>query len=464
MTKLPIDGDTIAAIATPIGEGALAVIRVSGPSAISAVDRIFEGSANLAQLSGYMARFGRIVVNGNHIDDVVVTVFRSPHSFTGEDSVEVSCHGGMYNTQRVLLAILEEGVRQATPGEFSKRAFLNGKMDLSQAEAVADLIAARSEASHRASMNQLEGRFSERITQLRKELIDLSSLVELELDFSEEGIDLIAQGDIILRIEKTKARLQEMADTYRVGKLYREGVEVAIVGRPNAGKSSLFNALLKESRAIVTEIAGTTRDTLEEHIVVNGVLFRLSDTAGLRETNDPIESQGVDRSRKAVERADVLLMVDDITLGQPRDSSLAFLAGMTLPKSGIFARNKVDLYEVNGFEPTRFDFMSSRFVEVHVSAKTGVGLDKLRDELFRIVVGESAKTSGIQVTNSRHHQAIEKAIQSLKAAADSADAAYSGEFISADIRLAADSLSEITGEITSEEVLNNIFGQFCIGK
>lgn len=459
------EDDTIAAIATPPGEGAIAVIRVSGRSAITTVDAVFRGRAPLSKAATHTAHYGQLIDrNGQHLDDVVATVFRSPHSYTGEDSVEVSCHGGVYNTHRVLNAILSAGARQAQPGEFTKRAFLNGKLDLSQAEAVAELIAARSEAAHRASLNLLEGKFSAQLRQLRADLLDLSSLIELELDFSEEGLDLIQKSEILARISRVKDQLQKMADSYRLGKLYRDGVSVAIVGKPNAGKSSLFNSLLREDRAIVTEIPGTTRDTLEESISIDGVLFRLHDTAGLRETSDPVEQQGVLRAKSIVRQSQVVVLVVDASETIARDAALSFLDGLDIPESVVVAYNKIDLSGGPGYQAQEFRINGTEFAEVLTSAKTGEGLDRLRKCLIGAIHKLGSEAAEVQVTNSRHHQAILHAIDRLHAASQAAQEGKSGEFVAVDIHAAADALAEIIGEVSTDDMLNNIFQKFCIGK
>lgn len=457
--------ETIAAIATPMGEGAIAIIRLSGPNAITAVDAIYRGRSKLSDAKGFTAHHGKLVESsGDHIDDVVVTVFRKPHSYTGEDSVEISCHGGLYNSHKVLAAVLSTGVRQAEPGEFTKRAFLNGKMDLSQAEAVSDLIASRSAAAHQASINQLEGRFSLKIKELRDDLTDLGSLLELQLDFSEEGVELLSKTRVLERISLLRTKIEVMMNTYQVGKLYREGVSVVIVGKPNAGKSSLFNALLKENRAIVTEIPGTTRDSLDENISLDGVLFRLSDTAGLRETSDPVELEGVVRAKKLGKDADILLLVVDASLDLDRQEVISFLNTIEAPRNVVIAYNKIDLLVNSLFQPQRFEVNRTLISEIYLSALTNAGLDVLRKTLLGVVAGSNAETSAIQVTNRRHFVSLQSSGDSLSRAYKAAETGFSGEFVALDVKAAADSLSEIVGEISTDDMLNNIFSHFCIGK
>lgn len=450
------DQDTIAAIATPVGEGAIAVIRVSGPDAITAVDRVFRGRIKLTNASSFSVHFGRLTnLRGEIVDEVMASVFRKPSSYTGENTVELSCHGGYYITQKVFDTILSTGVREAKPGEFTKRAFLNGKMDLSQAEAVASLIAAKSESSYKASMYQLEGRFSHEIKALRSELLDLSSLLEVDLDFSEEGIPLISKAEIIRLIQNLKRNLESMISTYETGKRYREGVSVAIVGKPNAGKSSLFNALLAQDRAIVSETAGTTRDSLEESILINCVLFRLHDTAGLRNSSDPVEAEGVSRSRKLMQQSDITLLVVD--LSDPEAMDISIIDGFE--SAQIIVLNKSDLVEADRRKP-----VSSASETVIVSARNREGLEELRSKLYSAMFANEIGIERAQVTSARHYSLLTKATQFLQQAETSSGNGVSNEFVSTDIVAASGCLSEIIGEMSSEDTLNNIFAHFCIGK
>ena len=304
--------DTIAAVATPPGEGAIAVIRISGPDAIAIGGSIFRARSPLASSPGFTLHHGLIVgTDGREVDEGLAAVFRAPRSYSGEDTVEISCHGGLFVTGAVLNVVLAAGARRADPGEFTRRAYLNGKMDLSRAEAVASLISSGSERAHRASLAQLQGRLAGAVEELRSELSRLCALLEIDLDFSEEGISVVGRAEIERSIRQVKERVERLAHSFRAGKIYRDGVSVVIVGPPNAGKSSLFNALLKESRAIVTPIAGTTRDYLEESLMLEGILFRITDTAGLRKSGDPIESEGIARTMKSIEGADVVIVVAD---------------------------------------------------------------------------------------------------------------------------------------------------------
>jgi tRNA modification GTPase len=463
MTSQRGTGDTIAAIATPPGEGAIAVVRVSGGEALVLADRVFRGGVVLALAQGHTVHFGRVVSRaGEEVDEVLATVFREPRSYTGEDTVEFSCHGGVLVTHRVLEVLLDAGARHAAPGEFTRRAFLNGKMDLSQAEAVADLIAATSLRAAQASMEHLEGKLGKRVGVLRKNLLDLCALLELDLDFAEEGLDVIPQGAAESRLEKVRAELRSLIDSYSVGRVYREGVSVAIVGRPNAGKSSLFNALLKEERAIVTEIPGTTRDALHESITVNGILFRLTDTAGLRDTGDRVEQLGVERSRSVLRGADLILLVIDQSLDLGMEIPMADLGALSPAQSLIIVQNKMDLCVGSHF-PAEKPAGSARAVDV--SALTGEGVASVLEAMVQAVADVKGRgETTLFVTNRRHRDALEHASQCMENALASSRAGRSNELVAFEVREGANSLAEITGEVTTDEILNTVFARFCIGK
>jgi tRNA modification GTPase len=451
--------DTIAALATPAGEGALAVIRISGPGAIAVADAVFRGGAPLSLAATHTVHHGNVRdAHGELIDEVLATVFRAPRSYTGEESVEISCHGGIYVSTAVLGALLDAGARQAEPGEFTRRAFINGRMDLSRAEAVAALIAARSAGAHRASVEQLAGKLSSAIGEMRDELVRLCALLELDLDFSDEGLEVVPHADIERKITQVEERLRGMAETFASGKMYRDGVSVVIAGRPNAGKSSLFNALLKESRAIVTPIPGTTRDYLEESVTISGILFRLVDTAGLRESAESIEAEGIARSWKSIQRADVILHVVDARSDIPCDEE----ASAVRPDPGqlrVFILNKVDVAVPAGGWKVSEDPVAL------ISAKTGEGIKELSELLVRSV-GEKkiGAHENVQITSRRHHEALSGAALSAGNALRALREGRTNEFISFEVREAVSKLAEITGEVTSEEVLNAIFSSFCIGK
>lgn len=465
------ESETIAAIATPLGEGGISVIRVSGPSAIDLVDKSFQGKKTLREASSHTAHFGRLVdASGEELDEVIAVVFRNPGSYTGEDVVEVSCHGGILVTRRILQAILDMGARPAEPGEFTKRAFLNGKMDLSQAEAVADLIHAGSELAHRTSLQQLEGRLSKQVTSLRDKLTETVAMLELELDFVEDHIEIVDKGSIIQLVENVVKDLTLVAETYHVGRVYREGVKVVLAGAPNVGKSSILNSLLNEDRSIVTEIPGTTRDVIEESLNISGLQFRVVDTAGLREALDPVEQEGVKRTESQVDNCDVLVLVFDTARdlsGEEMES-----ARKLIEKSrghgviNLVVMNKIDLpAALNGELSRRAPFLGS-LPTAHVSALTGKGIDQFKNLLVDSVLQSKRDLSeaSITVTNVRHYTAITKAIESLRLALESLKDGQSGEFVAVDLRAAIDRLGEITGVVTTEDILNNIFSKFCIGK
>jgi len=463
--------DTIAAIATPIGEGGISVIRISGNQAVEIAAKIFQGRSSLTAAKTHSAHFGKVIDDqGNVVDDVVATVFLEPNSFSGENTAEISCHGGLFVTKRILELLLKEGARHAEPGEFTKRAFLNGKLDLSQAEAVADLIQARTETAHRASIRQLEGVLSERIHRLRSNLIDSIGLLELELDFVEEDLEFVDKKGFRESVRTGIEEIEDLLKSFSAGRIYREGVKVVIVGPPNAGKSSLLNALLESNRAIVTDVPGTTRDTIEETVDIQGISFKLVDTAGLRETQDVVEREGVRRTEDEVSTSDIVLLVIDVSKGIENPDSARikeFIGGLsTIPQRQIIVLNKSDLPS----QPVSkiLDFfqlaLDSRYLAI--SARTGFGLDKLQEILVETTF--SGKRPGnddsATVTNLRHYEALRRAKDSLKLSLDSLERRQSGEFVAVDLRTALDCLGEVTGEVTTDDILNNIFSKFCVGK
>jgi len=448
------DADTIAALATPLGVGAISVIRVSGSASISSVDKIFVGSKSLKDVSTHTVHYGKIVdENKQVIDDVLVSVFKAPNSYTGEESVEISTHGSPLICNRILERLVHQNIRLAEPGEFTKRAFLNGKIDLSQAEAVIDVINSRTNASLRGARNQLDGNLAGKVKNLRKMLLNASSLLELELDFAEEDLEFISYDNVKKDIEVILRDVGDLISSYRIGKIIRDGVNVALVGKPNVGKSSILNYLVKESRAIVSQIPGTTRDIIREEISLDGMLFKIFDTAGIRLTESEIEKEGVSRSRKAVEEADIVVLINEINSEFPLDL-FEDLLSLTSEEKIIQLDNKLDLYKNN----TPKDILS-------ISAKTGEGFDGFIKSLKEKSISENvfSEKSAI-VSNLRHKTALEKSADHLHKAVESIDKKFSGEFISVDLRNAESALGEIIGEVTSEDILNNIFSQFCIGK
>jgi tRNA modification GTPase len=458
--------DTIAAIGTPPGAGAIAIVRVSGPAAVHVGERVFRGGVRLTETAGYTVHYGHAAdADAELLDEVLVTVFRAPRSYTGEDMVEISCHGGTLITRSVLEAVIAAGARPAAPGEFTRRAFLNGRIDLSQAEAIADLIAARSRRGQSVSLDHLDGRLGNAVRTLRADVLDLCALLELNLDFSEEGLDAISSAKLSSQLGALRSRIATLVSSYEHGRLYRDGVSVVLAGEPNAGKSSLFNALLRQERAIVTPVPGTTRDALEESILIEGMLFRLTDTAGLRESSDEVEQMGVARTRSAVTKADIVLHVMDAGISS---SVKDHLERMTVHKEGQYflpVLNKCDVLASWPEQLEEYHEAGRSHTVVAVSAKAGEGLEQLRTALATLVMGDSAfAEENVCITNQRHKECLEKAEDILDTGIASLKSGTSQEYVAFDIREAASALSEITGEFTSEDVLNHIFARFCIGK
>jgi len=457
--------DTIAAIATPLGEGAISVVRMTGPKALEVADVVFRGGGPVRAMHGHTVRHGKIVDEHNEpIDDVLVTVFREPHSYTGENLVEFGCHGGIQVTRSVLETILHSGARLADPGEFTKRAFLNGKMDLSQAEAVADLISAKSRKAQRASVVQLDGGLSRRIRGVKSRLLSLCSLLEIDLDLSEEGIIVAPRDSILDELTSISHELKELVDSYDFGKVLRNGVSMAIIGKPNAGKSSLFNALLREDRSIVSPAPGTTRDFLEEEIVISGILFKLMDTAGLRETSDPVEAEGVTRTLREVSNSDCVLFVVDSTVDEGQGDLVCEVSKSLGPEQKMLvALNKWDISTAH-----HFGFPSDLLAGLDVlrtSAVTGVGIEDLRKELVDSVLNDDHSAGAdVEVTSARHVEILKSTLKSIGYALSSLRSNVTYDFVALDIRGSLASLGEITGEITSDDILNRIFSEFCIGK
>ncbi len=459
--------DTIAAISTAIGEAGISVIRISGKDAIKIADKVFKGKRKLEEVKTHTAHYGKIVdASGRVVDYVVATVFRAPHSYTGEDTVEISCHGGIFVTRKVLETILEAGARLAQPGEFTKRAFLNGKIDLSQAEAVADLIRSATDLAYQSSLSQLEGSISNKIKKMRDDLINLCSLVELELDFADEDLEFVDKPELAKKIKDAISEIDELIETFKFGKIYREGIKVVIAGKPNAGKSSLLNALLNENRAIVSDIPGTTRDIIEESLNIEGVLFRVIDTAGLRETYDIIEQEGVKRAEEQLKKSDMILLVIDSTDDIDEEDIRIYHRVLNLAvnelKKCIVVFNKVDL--LNG-KQIKNEKILGDFPVVYISALTGQGLDKLKKLMVeQSFLGTNRTDASVVITNVRHRDALLKAKQSLQYALRSLEEGMSGDLVAVDLRAGLNHLGEIIGEVTTDDILNNIFSKFCIGK
>ena len=446
--------ETIVAVATPPGIGAISVIRLSGSYAFKAIDKIFLGKTKIKNSKTHTIHYGKLCDGIEIIDDVLVSVFKEPNSYTGEDIIEISHHGSPLIANRIISLVLNNSkVRLAEPGEFTKRAFLNGRIDLAQAEAVADLINSRTAISFRGARNQLDGLLSSKIVDLRKKLVDLSSFTELELDFAEEDIQLIRRVDLVNKINDISYEIGGLIKSYSFGKVIKEGLNLVLAGEPNVGKSSILNYLVKESRAIVSHIPGTTRDTIREEISIDGFLFRLYDTAGIRDTHESVEKEGIERSRSEVKKADVVIFVGDVNVGFSADLE-AQLFELNSEVKIIKVLNKIDLGVNRDFNE---DFK--------ISALSGFGMIEFIDGLKTVSFGESSYTEkDAIVTNIRHMNCLVKANEALLKSIKTVEENLSGEFLASDLRVAEISLSEIIGEVTPEEILNNIFSKFCIGK
>lgn len=473
--------ETICACATLPGTGAIAVIRVSGDDAIAIADKVVSlRNGRLADVASNSVRFGSVP----GIDDVLVSIFRNPHSYTGEDSVEISCHASSYVIEQILFRLIENGARPAGPGEFTQRAFVNGKMDLSQAEAVADMIAAEDASAHRLALNQLKGGVSNEISEMRGQLLDMTSLMELELDFSEEDVEFADRSQLSSLLEEVSAHVKRLKESFRLGNALKNGVPVCIAGAANTGKSTLLNALLQEERAIVSPIAGTTRDSIEETFVIGGIRFRFIDTAGLRETDDTIESMGIERSMDKIAKADIVIAVADC---QAASSDVQAQLSMIRERMNgsqnlVVFVNKVDMIPGAGLDPACSDdsgplvagpiesVIKETIPEgspvIYGSAKNGLGTDDLKNILEKIQKDRvsSSRSGETMVSNVRHYNALCSAWEALKLVRAGLDSGTSTELVARDLRDVLYHLGSITGEISTDEVLGNIFKKFCIGK
>ncbi|ROL62432.1 tRNA uridine-5-carboxymethylaminomethyl(34) synthesis GTPase MnmE [Bacteroidetes/Chlorobi group bacterium ChocPot_Mid] len=445
---------TITALATPPGVSGIAVVRLSGDNAIEIADNCFKSKSKLSELPSHSVAYGKFYDTQQLIDNVLITIFRKPNSYTGEDVIEISCHGGYLVAGEIISTLLKHGARPAEPGEFTKRAFLNGKIDLTQVEAVADIIHSSSVKGVHTSARQLAGEFTTRLKELRNRLVEIAGLLELELDFADEDIELLDRNLIKTRIENTQKYCKELAESYKSAEILRSGFFVGIAGYPNAGKSKLFNTLLQRNRAIVSEIPGTTRDYLEENIMLGGIIIRLIDTAGIRDSKDVIEIEGIKMVESILKQSNMILVLNDISISENHSDKLYHEIKEKYPHSNIqLIQNKIDLIEIQERKPT----------SIYISAKMGDGIEELKS-----VIEQTAKlnTERLQdvLVNQRQANLLTQASIDLENAINSLQSGLSNEVIAIDIRNSAQKLGEITGESWSEEVLNTVFGKFCIGK
>ena len=470
---MTFSGDTICALATPNGSGAIGIIRVSGSKAIEITERFF--SKTLKDKSSHTLHFGNFFdASKSIVDEVLISVFKEGKSFTGEESVEISCHGSSYILQQIIASLTQAGCRLAEPGEFTQRAFMNGKLDLSQAEAVADLIASQSRQAHQIALRQLRGNFSHELKDLREKLIHFASLIELELDFAEEDVEFADRSELRLLVDEVLTKVERLAKSFALGNALKNGVPVAIVGAPNTGKSTLLNQLLGEERAIVSSIQGTTRDVIEETLNIEGILFRLIDTAGIRETTETIESLGIERSLQKIEQAQIVLIMSDYgdhssqaekhASMQPEEALIwaKDLAQKYADKSIIVLANKLDLRSPNDSEEA---LISEEVSLIKISAKHGLGIEDLKEKLVELVTSDFDLSNETIVSNARHLEQLNLTSENLQQAKNGLYGNVTGDFIAMDIRAAMRHLGNITGEIEIDnDILGNIFAHFCIGK
>ncbi len=450
---------TIVAIATAQGEGALGVVRLSGKDSIEVANAVFKGK-NLVKQASHTIHYGYIIEGSKTIDEVIVSIFKAPKSYTTEDSIEISCHGSLYIQEQIVSLLITKGARLANPGEFTLRAFLNGRIDLSQAEAVADLIASNSEGSKQIALNQLRGGFANELSVLREELINFASLIELELDFSEEDVDFADRDALVALIQKIITKLIPLIASFKLGNAIKNGINVAIVGKPNAGKSTLLNTLLNEERAIVSEIAGTTRDTIEETLNINGILFRFVDTAGLRETTDTIEKIGVEKAFQQIDKSSVYVYLFDMnTTNLDEVNEELSLLNKGIPR--ILLANKTDLVSAEKLT----EFQNSEHDFIFISAKKKIKIEELKNSLYTKVIDSEISVNDTIISNIRHYNSLQAAQEALQQSLEGIELGITGDLLAQDIRIALRELGNITGEIDiDQDILGTIFSKFCIGK
>ena len=455
--------DTIAAIATPLGEGGIAIIRVSGPEAVAVVDRVYRGKRSLKEVASHTIHYGHIVdpSTGERLDEVMVSVMRAPRTYTREDVVEVNCHGGIMVVRRVLETILKHGARLAEPGEFTKRAFLNGRIDLSQAEAVMDLIRSKTDRAMKMALKQVEGSLSREIKALRQMLIETLAHIEVTIDYPEHDVEEVTRELLRERCQQVEDGIDRLLRSAKEGKILREGLKTAIIGLPNVGKSSLLNALVKENKAIVTDIPGTTRDVIEEYVNIRGIPLQWIDTAGIRETEDEVERIGVERSRQALKEADLILLV--LNRAEPLRKEERTLLETVKGMNTILVVNKGDLEPVLDVDWLRKEYAHLPLVEI--SAKEGWGLDRLEETIAELVLGGKVEGDDLTyVSNSRHIALLHEAKAALREAVEANESGLPVDIVQIDLRRAWEKLGEILGEEVSEALIDQLFSQFCLGK
>ncbi|MBN1479851.1 tRNA uridine-5-carboxymethylaminomethyl(34) synthesis GTPase MnmE [candidate division KSB1 bacterium] len=456
--------DTICAVSTPQGRGAIAIIRMSGRLSFDIIERIFSAKKSIHDIAHGCMTHGTLFRRQQErevIDNVLIAKFVSPRSYTGEDTIEINCHGGIYVVQEILHCLLENGARLAEPGEFTKRAFLNGKIDLLQAESIADIINAQTKLSLKSAQQQLSGNVSDKLLSLKEQLKKYLALLEIELDFAEEDIEFAARSELMTYIDSMKDEFERLIVSFRYGKILREGLHLALAGKPNVGKSSILNRLLEEERAIVSEIPGTTRDVIEEALDIQGMLFKISDTAGIRLTDDSIEIKGVEKTQKALRQADQVLFVVDASHALDDSDYIVLQQLESLQVSNIvLVMNKIDIDSTH----VDLDFVKKFEQSCFISAKTGEGFEAFKEKLVTSNLNHNIFDGGIVFNKVRHLNALKKSKESILHARESLEKKLSAEFIALDIRAALETLAEITGEVTTEEILNDIFSSFCIGK
>ncbi len=454
--------DTIVALATPPGIGAIGVIRLSGPDSIDLVNQVFKGD-DLMQAAGNTIHYGLIKVGAQIIDEVLVSIFRAPKSYTGENSVEISCHGSPYILQHVIELLIQNGARLAQPGEFTQRAFLHGKMDLASAEAVQDLIASENKASHELALKQLRGGVSQDIDRLRQQLIHFASMIELELDFGEEDVSFANRDELLELVQQALQYIYALTDSFQLGNAIKHGVNTVIAGRPNAGKSTLLNALINEERAIVSAIAGTTRDTIEERLTIQGVQFRLIDTAGIREAHDVIEQIGVERALEHVTNSSVLIYVFDVTELSPQQVHQELNKIKEDHQNTLLIANKIDLIPQFDTQAYATKALPADHI-IGISAKEKMNIEQLMNNLYHLAISQSGVQNNNVISNARHYESLSKAAESLEQVVQGINQDVSSDFVAMDIRHALNYLGEITGTISTDDLLDRIFREFCIGK